>query len=53
MRKIFLLIIAMVSIAASAQITETPEGTLHENLYRYSDSWVATWTSAKEGAYDV
>lgn len=52
MRKIFLLIIAMVSIAASAQITETPEGTLHENLYRYSDSWVATWTSAKEGAYD-
>ena len=39
-------------LTASAQITETPEGVMHDNLYRHSDAYVRGWTSSKPGVYD-
>lgn len=53
MKKLSTMLCCLVlGLTASAQITETPEGVMHDNLYRHSDAYVRGWTSSKPGVYD-
>ena len=54
MKKTLFSICALVlSLTASAQMTETPQGKLIDNLYRSTKSWVKKgWTGIKAGRYE-
>lgn len=54
MKKTLFSICALVlSLTASAQMTETPQGKLIDNLYRSTKSWVKKgWTGIKPGRYE-
>ncbi|MCI6160217.1 MAG: hypothetical protein MR681_02620 [Prevotella sp.] len=51
-KKLFSICALAMSLTTSAQIVETPAGTLHDNMYRSSESWVSSWTGGKEGVYE-
>ena len=52
-KTLFSICALLLSLTASAQLVDTPEGRLIDNMYRTSDSWVKkSWTSMEAGKYE-